>query len=201
VRAALYVRVSTSDGRQHLENQTAELAEFAARQGWQVVKTYSDELSGRRGSAGRAGLESLLRDSHKGAFDVVLVSALDRLTREGIKTALHYISELRRAGVDFRSIREPFLQTVGPMGDLLVSMFAWFASYETTALRARIRSGLDRARLEGKKFGRPRVVIDRAAVIKLAESGASIRKIAAELGVARSTVQRIISGGGGDGKL
>jgi DNA invertase Pin-like site-specific DNA recombinase len=49
-RAALYVRVSTSDRGQTVENQLQPLQEAAGRLGWTVVAIYCDEgISGARG--------------------------------------------------------------------------------------------------------------------------------------------------------
>ena len=61
-RAALYVRVSTSDRGQTVENQLQPLQEAAGRLGWTVVAIYRDEgISGSRGRDKRPGLDALLK--------------------------------------------------------------------------------------------------------------------------------------------
>jgi hypothetical protein len=60
-RAAIYVRVSTSDRGQTVENQLQPLYEAAGRLGWTVVAVYRDEgVSGARGRDKRPGLDALV---------------------------------------------------------------------------------------------------------------------------------------------
>jgi DNA invertase Pin-like site-specific DNA recombinase len=61
-RAALYVRVSTSNRGQTVENQRQPLQEAAGRLGWSIVSIYRDEgISGSQGRAKRPGLDALLK--------------------------------------------------------------------------------------------------------------------------------------------
>ena len=61
-RAAVYVRVSTSDRGQSVENQLAPLQEAAGRLGWTVAAIFRDEgISGSQGRAKRPGLDALLK--------------------------------------------------------------------------------------------------------------------------------------------
>ena len=46
MRTVLYARVSTRDKRQDTENQLAQLREFAASQGWEIVREYVDKATG-----------------------------------------------------------------------------------------------------------------------------------------------------------
>src|ERR1700681_3706627 len=65
-RAALYVRVSTSDRGQSVENQLAPLQEAAGRLGWSIVAIFRDEgISGTKEAgkgARRAGRVSPTRN-------------------------------------------------------------------------------------------------------------------------------------------
>ena len=94
MRAAVYARVSTADGRQDTENQLAELRGFASRQGWQIMGAYIDHESG--GRADRAEFRRMFGDAAQRKFDLVLVWALDRLTREG--ETFEYIERLTSHG-------------------------------------------------------------------------------------------------------
>src|SRR5262245_8196546 len=79
-RAALYVRVSTD--AQTVENQIRELRQVAKRRGWDVVEVYSDAgISGAKGRNGRPGLDSMLKDTSRRRFDIVMAWAIDRLGR------------------------------------------------------------------------------------------------------------------------
>jgi DNA invertase Pin-like site-specific DNA recombinase len=75
MRAAIYARVSTTDGRQDVENQLAELRRFAATQAWEIDKEYIDHESG--GRADRREFKKLLEDAAQRRFDLVLFWALD----------------------------------------------------------------------------------------------------------------------------
>jgi hypothetical protein len=65
------------------------------------------------------------------------------------------VRELGRIGCQVVSVREPWLDTGGPTRDLLLAIFGWVAEHERERLRQRVRAGLDRARSEGKRLGRP----------------------------------------------
>jgi DNA invertase Pin-like site-specific DNA recombinase len=71
-RGALYVRVSTSDRGQSVENQLAPLQEAAGRLGWSIVAVHRDEgISGATGRAKRPGLDALLKGVARREFDLV----------------------------------------------------------------------------------------------------------------------------------
>src|SRR6476646_7058806 len=81
-RAALYVRVSTSDRGQTVENQLQPLQEAAGRLGWTVVAVYRDEgISGATGRAKRPGLDALLKGVARQTFDIVAAWSVCRLGR------------------------------------------------------------------------------------------------------------------------
>jgi DNA invertase Pin-like site-specific DNA recombinase len=71
-RAALYVRVSTSDRGQTVENQLQPLQEAAGRLGWSIVAVFRDEgISGAKGRQSRPGLDALLKGVARRDFDLV----------------------------------------------------------------------------------------------------------------------------------
>ena len=86
-RAALCVRVSTTNRstrnqavfEQNPEVQELPLRQMAEQRGWSVVRVYSDRMSGSK--ADRPGLNVLMRDARRGAFDVVVVWRFDRFAR------------------------------------------------------------------------------------------------------------------------
>lgn len=115
-RAAIYVRVSTKD--QTTENQERELRQWTARLGLEVVAVYTDTASGARSD--RAALTEVLTGAHRREFRVLLVWALDRLSREGIGPMLHYLEQLCAAGVRVMSHQESWVDTASPVWELLV---------------------------------------------------------------------------------
>ena len=68
VKAALYARVSTDDGRQTVANQVRQLRELAAARDFEIFREYRDEETGV--SANRASFLALLRDArwHSGSY-------------------------------------------------------------------------------------------------------------------------------------
>jgi putative DNA-invertase from lambdoid prophage Rac len=105
------------------------------------------------------------------------------------------VLELDRLGVLVVSVREPWLDTGGPVRDLLVAIFSWVAEQERLRLVERTRAGLARARREGTRLGRRRRMasseIGRALAMRV--EGRSVRAIAVALKVPRSTVARALS--------
>ena len=87
IRGAIYVRVSTKE--QTTENQERELRQWAERLGFEVVAVYADTMSGARSD--RAALAAVLTAAHRREFDVLLVWALDRVSREGIGPMVGFI--------------------------------------------------------------------------------------------------------------
>ena len=190
MKIALYARVSTRDGRQHTENQLQEMRRYALQHDWNIVREYVDRATGAKGVEGRDELAALMVDARARRFDLVLVWALDRFTREGVLQAFQYIERLTAAGVEFRSVTEEHFQTSGPAGELFLAVAAWMAKQERAQLRNRINAGLDRARAAGKTLGRPRAGLDLTKLARLRAEGLSVRQIAGVMKRSKSTVER-----------
>jgi putative DNA-invertase from lambdoid prophage Rac len=152
-RAAIWARVSTSE--QEVSNQVAELYELAARRGWTVVEIYAATASAWRGDH-RRELDRVISDARGGKFDVLLVWALDRLSREGPLETLQIVDRLARAGVQVVSLQEPWTEATGELRDLMLALVGWVARFESRRRSERTRAGMERARAEGKRIGRPR---------------------------------------------
>jgi DNA invertase Pin-like site-specific DNA recombinase len=139
-------------------------------------------------------LKRLFAEAAQRRFDVVLVWALDRLTREGVAETFQYIRRLASHGVQFVSFTEEHFRTTGPSGELMIAVAAWIATQERNRSSERVRAGLGRARLHGtrsgKAVGRPRVVFNREMVVELRQQGKSWRQIARECSAGVTTVRR-----------
>lgn len=190
MRISIYARVSTNGGRQDSENQLLELRQWASRLGGQIIQEYVDEASGSNGE--RKAFKSMLQDAHRKQFDTLLIWALDRLSREGIAKMSHYLETLKSKGVRVLSHQEPWLDTGGPVADLLIAIFGWVAQQERIRISDRVRCGLKRARLEGKRLGRPPAEKNTTAINLLRKQGHSIRTIGQQLGLSAATVCRAL---------
>jgi DNA invertase Pin-like site-specific DNA recombinase len=120
MKAALYARVSTKDKGQDTANQLFQLREYCTRQGWQVVEEYIDHESAKSGD--RAAFKRLFTDASRRKFDVVVVWALDRFTREGVFETFTYIEKLRGFKIAFESYTEAHFRTTGPAGALMLAV-------------------------------------------------------------------------------
>ena len=195
---AIYARVSTRD-RQETLNQLAQLREFCRRQGWQVVTEYLDRETGS--TPARANFQKMLLDASQRKFDVLLFWALDRLTREGTLATLQYLERLTSYQVGYRSFTEPYLDSCGTFKDVVISVLATMAKQERLRISERVRAGLQRARSQGKKLGRPPLrVLTRNDVAQLrnerARTKAPFRELASKYGVSVFTAHRLCSRSG-----
>lgn len=188
---AVYARVSTLDKGQDTENQLVQLREYCARSRWTIAEEYVDHESGKSGK--RDAFQRLFADASKRKFDVVLVWALDRFTREGVYETFEYIEKLNRSGVKFESYSEAHFRTTGPAGELMIAIAAWIAKQERIRISERTKAGLARARREGKHCGRPARVFRRDQAVQMRNDGMSLRDIAQQLGVSFMTVSRVLA--------
>lgn len=191
MRIALYARVSTASGKQDADNQLLQLRQWAQGFGGTVVCEFVDEASGA--TASRQALQNMLEAAHRREFDVLLIWALDRLGRGGIAQVAAIMSKLKAANTRVLSHQESWLDTDGPVSDLLQAIFAWVAQMERDRMRERVVAGLERAQKQGKKLGRPRARIDAQCALQLQQEGLSVRAIASKLGVSKSTVHSTLS--------
>jgi DNA invertase Pin-like site-specific DNA recombinase len=187
-RVALYSRVSMKDKGQDVRNQTDQLREFCQRQGWQIVQEYSDKVSGRRGD--REHFQRMFDAASRREFDTVLFWALDRFSREGVLETLNHLERLTAYGVAWRSFTEPYIDSLGPFRDVIVSLLAAIAKQERVRLSERVLAGLAKARREGRVGGRPKVVVSETKIRKMAGQGLSMVQIGKQLGINRMTIGR-----------
>ena len=186
-RVALYLRVST-DG-QTVENQRLDLVEACRLKGWQVVEIFSDEgISGAKSRADRPGLDQALRFMTKGKADILAAWAVDRLGRS-LQDLVATLGELIANRRNLFLLKQD-VDTTTPAGRAMFQMLGVFSEFEREMIRDRVRSGLDRARLEGKTFGRPRSPQEQAVREEL-QRGTGINRAARICGVGNSVAQRI----------
>jgi DNA invertase Pin-like site-specific DNA recombinase len=188
-RIALYCRVSTKDKGQDVRNQQNQLRTFAARQEWEIVAEYVDQVSGKTGD--RLQFKAMMKAASMRQFDLVLFWSLDRLSREGVLETLTYLQTLTSYGVGWKSFTEQYLDSCGVFRDAVLSILATIAKQERIRLSERTMAGLEKARKEGRVGGRPRVITDRGKVKELRAAGKSLPTIARAMGLSITTVARI----------
>lgn len=187
-KAIIYARVSTAG--QDYDRQLAELKLYADRMGYDVVKTFSEKISGAKKVEERQAMTELL--------NYVEVNKVDKLL-------IYECSRLSRRAVDFLSIIEIFnerkislyihqngLETLLPNGEinpiatLVLGILAQFNSMERSLIRSRMESGYNNFRNNGGIVGRKtgyrktteQLKEEYAEEIRLLKKGYSLRNIA-----------------------
>lgn len=154
MKAATCLRVSTRE--QDPENQISALEEFARARGWEITQVYQEQES-----AWKAGhqkeLARLLSDCRNGRrkFDIVLMWALDRLSRAGAAAILNLVVTFKTYGVKVISFQESWTEAPGAIGEILYAIAGWVARMESERWSERTKAGLARVKAEGKRLGKP----------------------------------------------
>jgi DNA invertase Pin-like site-specific DNA recombinase len=191
-RAALYCRVSTAD--QSIDPQLIDLRQMASARGYEIVKTYSDIISGTKSK--RPGLDALLSDARRRRFDVVVVWAFDRMARS-VRHFLEVLDELNHLGIEFLSFRES-VDTSGPLGRAMVVIVGAIAELERNLIVERVKAGMRRAKLEGRQIGRARLDLNREQVVLDRRSGMSLTQVAKKHYISRAGVCRLMKEANGN---
>ena len=188
-RAALYLRVSTDD--QTVANQERELRAVAERAGWQVTAVYKDEgISGAKGRDKRPGLDAMLKAATRREHDVVLAWSVDRLGRS-LQDLVAMLSDLHAVGIDLY-LHQQAIDTTTPAGKALFQMMGVFAEFERSMIRERVKSGMARAKAQGKRLGKPAVSEAKVEAVRAELArGTGLVKAARLHGVGTYTAQRI----------
>jgi len=191
VKTALYLRVSTNE--QTNEPQRRELAEFAARRGWQDLEEFSDTISGAKFT--RAGLDRLMADVRRGRIARVIVVKLDRLGRS-LSHLAQILGELDAHRVALIAPSQGIdTSSSNPVGRLQLNILGAIAEFERSLIRERTRAGLNAARARGAKLGRRPMRLtaeQRDAVALWRETPTSIRDLANRLGVSVGKAHGIV---------
>ncbi len=193
-KVAIYARVSTDS--QTTENQLVELRDVSERMGWEVAGEYVDQaISGAKGRDQRPAFDQLLRGATRREFDIVAAWSVDRLGRS-LQHLVEFLNEIHGSGVDLY-LHQQGINTATPAGKALFQMCGVFAEFERSIIRERVLSGIARSKVKGTKSGRPHGRLANLAnpeplVLQARAEGKGMIKIAKELGIGVSTVQRIV---------
>lgn len=153
MRASIYSRVSGVG--QSTQNQTMVLTDWARQRGFDVIKVYEEEESAWK-SGHQRQLAQLKADAARRRFDVVLVWALDRLSREGALAILSLVNTLQAYGVRIISYQEGWTEAPGELAEVLYSIAGWVARMESQRRSERTKAGLARVKAQGQILGRPK---------------------------------------------
>lgn len=187
MKTALYARVSKQD-QKTLNVQLKAMRSYARKRRWTVAMEVKDVGSG---TSEREARQDLLDAAMRRDVDVIVVWKLDRWGRSMIDL-MSTLRDLTEVGVGFVSMTEA-LDLTTSSGRALAGMLGVFAEFERDLLSERIRAGIAEARRQGRPHGRPVTVGHHAAQIKkLFAKGVSKAEIARRLGIARTSVRRLL---------
>lgn len=186
-RIAIYLRVSTND--QSTELQRQEILSYVKARGWDSFTIYEDV--GKTGTNdNRPALKKLIADARQRKFDVVVCWKIDRLFRS-LKHLILTLQEFDELGIKFISLKDQIDLTTSS-GRLLMQIIGAMGEFEAALIKERVKAGLAAAKAKGKALGRPHKRND-AEILKLREAGKTVRQIAEELHISKSTVANALS--------
>lgn len=203
MKTVIYARVSSLGDRQSTERQIEDLTRYAEGKGYEIVKVFSEHISGAKSNREREVLAECLtfcKTEHPGTLMVTELSRLGRSTVEVLKA----VEDLTAAGVNV-FILDLNLSTLengkeNPVAKMVLTVLALGAEMERKLILGRLNSGRELAKKKGVKMGRPKgsslsaedIQKKYPEVVKHIRKGKnSIREIAKLTGVSASTVQRV----------
>jgi DNA invertase Pin-like site-specific DNA recombinase len=134
----------------------------------------------------RPALETLIKDAKRRRFDVLVCWRLDRLGRN-LKHLITLLDDVQALGVAFVSLAEGIDATT-PAGKLQLHILGAIAEFERERIRERVLAGLQRARTQGKRLGRPKAALPLDRLSSVAHLPVDAAAVA--LSVSRSTIKR-----------
>ena len=200
-KVILYARVSTS--AQDYTRQITELRKYAKKQNYEIVKEFSEKISGGKKIEERAAIKELLDFVQDNKVEKVLVYECSRLSRRQLDF-LSIIEQLTEAGVSLYILQNG-LETLlpngqpNPISQLVMGILAQFNSMERSLIRSRMESGYNHYRSQGGAVGRKAGYRKSAEQmkeqykeeIKLLRKGYSLRNISAITGTSVNTLRKI----------
>ena len=187
-RIALYARVSTKNN-QDPTTQLVALREYAHNRDLKIVGEYVDVgISGSKDR--RPELEQLMKQARQRRFNAVLVARFDRFARS-VRHLVMALDEFHSLEIDFISLSES-IDTSTPMGRMVFTVIGAVAELERSLIRDRVMMGLNRAKAQGKKLGRPAVSFDLEEAAQLRADGLTYQEIAKRFGVSRTIISEAL---------
>ena len=200
-KVVLYARVSTS--AQDYTRQITELRKYAKKQNYEIVKVFSEKISGGKKIEERAAIKELLDFVKSNKVEKVLVYEASRLSRRQLDF-LSIIETLTELGVSLyilQNVLETLLpnRTVNPIASLVLGIMSQFNTLEKNLIRARMASGYEHHRASGGRVGRKegyrksedeyRTTYDRE--IALLSKGNTLKDVRAITGTSINTLRKL----------
>ena len=169
IKAGLFMRVSTKD--QHTENQKEALIQLISNRNYELAKIY--DITGKDNLKGISYLDEVYEDARLGTINVLVVWALDRLTRRGDGYLLKIFKDLGKHNVRVISYREGFIESITDpsMRNVFLSFWEYINKREAEQRSERQKAAIQLMKKQGKKIGRPKGAKDKKTRVKLGYFG------------------------------
>lgn len=204
-KVVILARVSTD--KQDYERQVNELADYCRKMDWEVVKVFTNKVSGAKKNEEREEIQELISYVNSNQIRRVVCLEISRMGRNTLE-ALKVIQILNEHKVSLY-VKNYNLETldsegrVNPVASLICTILLEIAAMERLTIKERMASGRDqyieKCRREGIKMGRPstyRKSIDEykkqyQREILLIRKGLSLANISAITGTSINTIRKI----------
>lgn len=158
MKAIIYARVSSVSDRQNTDRQISDLTAYASANGYEVVKVFSEKISGAKKNSEREVLLACLDYAKSNGIDIILVSELSRLGRNvlEVQETVKYCSD-NNINVFFQKENMTILNADGqisPITSVLIACLGMVAQFERENIKFRLNSGRELAKQKGIKMGR-----------------------------------------------
>ena len=185
-----YGRVSTTG--QNVDNQFVVLREIAKRNDWNIVKEYSDSMSGTKGRDKRVEFDAMIKSAMRKDVDGIMFWSIDRASRS-LQHLVEMMTELQSKNINMY-FHQQNIDSSTPSGTAMLQMAGVFAQFESAMVKERVLMSHEKARLEGKTIGRPTTLTEDKikSVCYLKSKGVGIKRIAKEVGIGIGSVYKII---------
>ncbi len=200
-KAIIYARVSTAG--QDYDRQLAELKQYADRMGYDVVKTFSEKISGAKKVEERQAMTELLNYIEVNKVDKVLIYECSRLSRRAVDflSIIEIFNEKKISLYIHQNGLETLLPNgkINPIATLVLGILAQFNGMERSLIRSRMESGYNNFRNNGGVVGRKtgyrktseQMKEEYAEEIRLLKKGYSLRNISKITKTSVNTIRRI----------
>ncbi len=153
---AILRRVSTVQQGGEGQNTLTDWADARGLSTWKVFSVHDSAWKPRSGKGKEfdAARAAILEGARLGKYRVLIIYALDRLSRRGIRDTLTVLEKLHDYGIAVWSLKEPWLDTVGELWEMQVAMFAWQAKAESDRKSERMKDSIAGRQAAGRRVGR-----------------------------------------------
>lgn len=185
-RVFAYCRVSTLEQTTENQRREIEAAGFAVKS----QRLIEEHISGSVAASERPGFSKLLDRMENG--DVLIVTKLDRLGRNAMDIR-KTVEQLAISDIRVHCLALGGVDLTSPAGKMTMQVISAVAEFERDLLLERTHSGISRARVAGKRFGRPPILSEeqKKIVTERLNAGVSVSAVAREFNATRQTILRV----------